>query len=227
MICIEKEARTIEEAIALGLEQLGMDEDEVEIEVLRKGGMLGKAKVRLTVKTTPKDDVCDFLAGLVERMGLDCDVTVEEVEGGFAAEISGKDSAFVIGYRGETLDAIQYLATIHVNQNQDNYVRLTVDVEGYRARRAKTLRELALRLANKAVQTGQTVDLEPMNNQDRRVIHETLAEDDRVTTESSGEEPNRYVSIIPKEREVTYGTNRSFMRGGIKTRSFGGKKRRF
>ena len=227
MICIEKEARTIEEAIALGLEQLGMDEDEVEIEVIRKGGLLGKAKVRLTVKTTPKDDVCNYLSGLIEHMGLDCDVTVEEVEGGYAAEISGKDSNYAIGYRGETLDAIQYLATIHVNQNQSGYTRIAVDVEGYRARRAKTLRELALRLANKAVQMGQPVDLEPMNNQDRRVIHETLAQDERVTTESFGDEPNRYVSIIPKEREVTYGTNRSFARGGIKTRSFGGKKRRF
>lgn len=227
MIAIEKEAKTIEEAIALGLEQLGMDEDEVEIEVLRKGGLLSKAKVRLTVKSTPKDDVCDYLSGLIERMGLDCDVAVEETEGGYAAEISGKDSAYVIGYRGEALDAIQYLSTIYINKNEESYTRLSVDVEGYRTRRANTLRELALRLANKAVQTGEAVDLEPMNNQDRRVIHETLAQDERVETESFGEEPNRYVSIVPKEREVTYGTNKTFSRGGIKTRSFGGKKRRF
>lgn len=227
MLSIEKEAKSIEEAIALGLEQLGMDEDEVEIEVLRKPGLLVKAKVRLTVKTTPKDEVCEFLSGLIERMGLDCDVTVDEVEGGFAAEISGKDSAYAIGYRGEALDAIQYLSTIHINKNEDTYTKLTVDVEGYRARRANTLHDLALRLANKAVQTGTPVDLEPMNNQDRRIIHETLAADERVTTESTGDEPNRYVSIIPKEREVTYGTNKSFSRSGIKTRTFGGKKRRF
>ena len=227
MLSIEKEAKTIEEAIALGLEQLGMDEDEVDIEVLQKGGLFSKAKVRLTVKSTPKDEVCDFLAGLIERMGLDCDVSVEEVEGGFAAEVSGKDSAYVIGYRGETLDAIQYLGTIRVNQGDKSYTKLSVDVEGYRARRATTLLDLAIRLANNAVQTGEQVDLEPMNNQDRRIIHETLAEDDRVTTESFGDEPNRYVAIIPKEREVTYGTNKTFSRGGIKTRSFGGKKRRF
>lgn len=227
MISIEKEAKSIEEAIAIGLEQLGMTEDEVEIEVVKKGGLFGNAKVRLTVKSTPKDDVCDFLVGLLERMGLDCDVNVEDVEGGFHAEVSGKDSAAVIGYRGEVLDAIQYLTTIHINKNDASYTRLSIDVEGYRSRRADTLRALAQRLADKAVREGKQVELEAMNNQDRRLIHETLADDERVTTESFGDEPNRYVVIIPKEREITYGTNKSFRTGGIKTRSFGAKKRRF
>ncbi len=227
MTSIEKEAKTVEEAIALGLEQLGLTEDEVEIEVLKKGGLLSKAKVRLTVKTTPQDEVYEYLAGLIDRMGLQCDVNVTAVEGGFAAEISGPDSATVIGYRGEVLDAIQYLGTIFVNKNEKNYTKLSVDVEGYRARRANTLQALARRLADKAVTTGQAVDLEPMNNMDRRIIHETLAADDRVTTESQGDEPNRYVSIVPKEREITYGTNSSFRKSGLKTRSFGGKKRRF
>lgn len=227
MISIDKEAKNVEEAIALGLEQLGMSEDEVEITVLKKGGLFGNAKVRLTVKSTPKDEVCDFLVGLLERMGLDCDVAVEDIEGGFHAEISGKDSASVIGYRGEVLDAIQYLSTIHINQADASYTRLTIDVEGYRARRTETLRALAQRLADKAVREGHQVELEPMNNTDRRVIHETLAADERVTTESAGEEPNRYVVILPKEREITYGTNKSFRTGGMKTRSFGGKKRRF
>ena len=225
MISIEKEAKSVEEAIAIGLEQLGMVEEEVDIEVLKKGGLFGNAKVRLTVKSTPKDDVYDFLAGLLERMGLDCDVNVEDVEGGFRAEISGKDSASVIGYRGEVLDAIQYLGTIHINKNDASYTRLSIDVEGYRARRADTLHALALRLADKAVREGRQVELEAMNNQDRRVIHEALADDERVTTESFGDEPNRYVVILPKEREVTYGTNKAFTRGGIKTRSFGAKKR--
>ena len=227
MIFIEKEAKTVEEAIALGLEQLGMDEDDVEIEVLKKGGMLSKSKVRLTVKRTQKDDLYDYLAGLLERMGLDCDLDVKEIEGGFAADISGKDSASAIGYRGEVLDALQYLGTIYLNHNEKSYTKLAVDVEGYRSRRAVTLKALAKRVADKAVMSGQPVDLEPMNNQDRRIIHETLADDDRVNTESQGEEPNRYVSVIPKEREITYGTNKAFRTGGMKTRSFGGKKRRF
>jgi spoIIIJ-associated protein len=227
MTYIEKEGKTVEEAIALGLEQLGMDEDEVDIEVLKKGGLLAKAKVRLTVKTTPKDEACDYLVGLIERMGLDCEVELEEIEGGYSANVSGKDAASVIGYRGEVLDAIQYLATIYVNRNEKNYVKMAVDVEGYRGRRSETLRALACRLADKAVREGKKVDLEPMNNQDRRIIHETLVDDDRVTTESQGDEPNRYVTILPKEREVTYGTNKSFRTAGMKTRSFGGKKRRF
>ena len=181
----------------------------------------------MTVKSTPKDEVCDFIAGLLERMGLDCDVTVEDVEGGFLAQVSGKDSAAVIGYRGEVLDAIQYLTTIHINKDDASYTRVTIDVEGYRARRTDTLHALALRLADKAVREGKQVELEPMNNQDRKVIHEALADDERVRTESFGDEPNRYVVIIPKEREITYGTNKSFRTGGMKTRSFGGKKRRF
>ena len=119
------------------------------------------------------------------------------------------------------------MATIYVNRNEKNYVKMAVDVEGYRGRRSETLRALARRLAEKAVREGKKVDLEPMNNQDRRIIHETLVDDDRVTTESQGDEPNRYVTILPKEREVTYGTNKSFRTAGMKTRSFGGKKRRF
>lgn len=227
MISIEKEARSVEEAIQLGLAQLDVKEDEVDVEVLKKGGLLGKAKVRLTVKSTPADGVYDYIAGLIERMGMECDVEVKEIEGGFAANINGKDSAAVIGYRGEVLDAIQYLSTIFVNQQDKSYTKMQVDVEGYRGRRADTLRALAIRMANRAVNEGVQVDLEPMNNQDRRIIHEALSGDERVTTCSQGDEPNRYISIVPKEREMTYGTNNSFRKSGIKTRSFGGKKRRF
>ena len=128
MTYIEKEGKTVEEAIALGLEQLGMDEDEVDIEVLKKGGLLAKAKVRLTVKTTPKDEACDYLVGLIERMGLDCEVELEEIEGGYSANVSGKDAASVIGYRGEVLDAIQYLATIYVNRNEKKDQNLSGNV---------------------------------------------------------------------------------------------------
>jgi spoIIIJ-associated protein len=227
MISIEKEAKTVDEAIRLGLEQLALEEKDVEIEVLEEGGIFTKSKVRLTVKSTPKEELCEFLEGLLDRMGVDCYVDVTETENGYLADISGKDSAVVIGYRGEVLDALQYIATINLNKQEKSYTRLTLDVEGYRARRVETLKQLALRLAEKADRTGIPQELEPMSTVDRKAIHEALANDERVTTESQGEEPQRHVVISPKERPVTYGTSKEFKTSGTKTRSFGVKKRRF
>lgn len=227
MISIEKEAKTVEDAIQAGLEQLAVTREEVDIEVLNKGGIFSKAKVRLVVKSTPKDEICEFLEGLFDRMGLDVFVEVFESDNGYLVDVSGKDSAIVIGYRGEVLDALQYFTTIHLNKQEKSYTRVTIDVEGYRARRMETLKQLALRLADKADKTGIAQELEPMSNGDRKTIHEALANDERVTTESQGEEPNRHVVIAPKEKPVTFGTSNSFKKTGTKTRSFGAKKRRF
>ena len=228
MISIEKEAKTVEDAIQAGLEQLAVSREEVDIEVLKEGGIFSKAKVRLIVKSTPSEEVLTFLEGLFERMGLDVSVDVEETEKGFSAEVSGKDSDIAIGYRGEVLDALQYLSNICFNKQDKSFARISLDVEGYRSRRAETLKQLALRLADKADKTGIAQDLEPMSNTDRKAIHEALANDERVITESQGEEPNRHVVIIPKEKPITFGTSNSFKKtGGTKTRSFGNKKRRF
>lgn len=227
MVSIEKEGKNVETAIALGLEQLGVERESVEIEVLKEGGVFAKARVRLTIKSTPADELCEYIDGLLRFMGVDCSCEVTEVEGGLNCEISGKDSPIVIGYRGEVLSAVQYLATIYLNRNEKSNLKLNVDVEGYRIRRHETLTLLAKRLAEKAVKTGEQVNLEPMSTIDRRSIHEALAEDERVKTESVGDEPNRYVTIIPKEREISYGTSNSFKKSGFKTRSFGSKKKRF
>ena len=227
MISIEKEAKTVEDAIQAGLEQLAVTKDEVEIEILKEGGLFSKAKVKLTVKSTPKEELCEYVEGLLERMGVDCYVDVVENDKGYYVDISGKDSAIVIGYRGEVLDAIQYISTIRLNKQDKNYTHLTFDVEGYRGRRAETLKQLALRLADKADRSGIPQELEPMNTSDRKIIHEALANDDRVRTESTGDEPNRHVTIIPKEKPLTFGTSKEFKTSGVKTRSFGNKKRRF
>ncbi len=227
MVSIEKEGRNVEVAISNGLEQLGVEREEVIIEVIKEGGLFSKAKVRLTVKATPADELCEYVEGLLRYMGLDCSCVVVEKEGTLYCDISGKDSPIAIGYRGEVLSAIQYLATIYLNRNNKSNLKLIVDVEGYRDRRRQTLILLAKRLADKAIASGSAVDLEPMNTIDRRSIHEALAEDDRVTTESKGDEPNRYVSIVPKEKEISYGTSNSFKKSGFKTRSFGQKKKRF
>ena len=109
--------------------------------------------------------------------------------------VQGKDSGTIIGKRGQTLDAIQYLTSLVVNKDQDKYVRVVIDAENYRAKREKTLEALALRLANKVVKTRRSVKLEPMNPYERKVIHATLHDHPKVTTRSEGQDPYRRVII--------------------------------
>ncbi len=227
MATIIKEAKSVEEAIALGLTQLGLTENDVEIEVVQKGGLLKSAVVKLTTKYTLSDRIYDYIAGLLERMGIDCTVDIGETEEGYEVELSGKDSALAIGYRGEVLDALQYLILIEVNKDHEDFIRVVVDAEGYRAKRVRTLNDLATRLAEKALRTGRPVELEPMNIYERKTVHEALSKNTQIETFSTGTEPNRFITIRPKQQDKSYGTNNSFRKNGIKTRSFGAKQRKF
>jgi spoIIIJ-associated protein len=139
-----------------------------------------------------------FLCELAEKMGLDVNIQVYDNEECVYIEIDGPDSRTVIGKRGQTLDAIQYLTNLVVNKKQNKYIRVIVDVEGYRSRREKTLEQLAAKLAKKVERTGKNVRLEPMNPYERKVIHSTLQSNLRVTTRSEGEEPYRRVIIERK-----------------------------
>ena len=226
MIVIEKRAESVEEAKQQGLLQLGMEEDQVVVEVVSEGGDGELAVVRLSTKWSEEDGVLDFVCGLLDRMDLDCSLDIEPIESGYCVTISGDDSNYAIGHRGEVLDAIQYLTQIALNRDKENYLKVSVDAENYRARRERTLREIAKKYADKAVREKVSVELEPMNPHDRKIVHETLAEDERVSTFSTGNEPNRFVTIEPKLPEKTYGTQSAFRKHGIKTRSFG-KKRGF
>ena len=227
MISIEKRAESVEEAIGQGLLQLGMEESQVDVEVIAEGGEGELAVVRLTTKWTEEDGVLDYVCGLLDRMDLDCSLDVEPIESGYKIIISGEDSNYAIGHRGEVLDAIQYLAQITLNRDKENYTKVTVDAENYRERREDTLRDLARRLADKAVRTRSRVELEPMNPRERKIVHETLAENDDVVTFSTGTEPNRFITIEPKAPEKVYGTQSSFRKHGIKTKSYGVKRRGF
>ena len=128
-------------------------------------------------------------------MGLDLDITARKGEDMLFINVQGKDSGTIIGKRGQTLDAIQYLTSLVVNKDQDKYVRVVIDAENYRAKREKTLEALALRLANKVVKTRRSVKLEPMNHYERKVIHATLHDHPKVTTRSEGQDPYRRVII--------------------------------
>ncbi len=137
----------------------------------------------------------EFLSEITEKMGLDLDITAKAGEESLYVDIKGKDSGTVIGKRGQTLDAIQYLTSLVVNKDDEKYTRVVVDAENYREKRERTLEQLANRLADKVVRTRKPVRLEPMNPYERKVIHATLQSNPNVTTKSEGEEPYRRVII--------------------------------
>ncbi len=199
---VEIKASTVDLAIANALQELGVSRDRVEVEVLSKGGLFSKAQVRVTVIETVLTKVEDFVNGILEKMGLVSKATVTDLGGTLNIEIAGEDSGTAIGYRGEALDAIQYLVLTYLNGEKTNFKKVVVDSENYREKRRETLTALALRLAEKAHRTCRKVELEPMNPFERRVIHAALADSEIAETESVGEESNRHIVIIPKGVEL-------------------------
>ena len=141
-----------------------------------------------------------FLAELTKLMGVDVTISMgTDTEGNVFGYINGDTLGILIGRRGETLDALQYLTSLKVNRGKDTYTRVTLDTENYRAKREDTLIRLANRMANRALRTGRKVSLEPMNPYERRIIHFALQQNEGVTTHSEGDEPNRHVVITHKK----------------------------
>ena len=140
----------------------------------------------------------DFLKGLTDRMNVPADIAVSDGEENLRMVLSGENMSILIGRRGETLDALQYLTSLNVNRGRDDYLRVTLDTENYRAKREEALRKLAVRMANRAKKSGRRVALEPMNPNERRILHSALQNDPEVTTHSEGEEPYRRVIITLK-----------------------------
>jgi spoIIIJ-associated protein len=221
MESLEVSAKTVEEAIERGLQQLGLTRDQVETAVLNKGrsGFLGigaeEAVVRLTPLALPSQEsnlpaaAKEALEEILKRMKLKAhvelrsDVQQDEAESDIppiALEVDGEDLGILIGRRGETLAALQYIIRLIVAHQQKARVPLTVDVEGYKQRRYGSLRELALRLAQKAVSTRQSMTLEPMPADERRIVHLALSVNPDVVTQSVGEGELRKVVIMPRKR---------------------------
>lgn len=269
MSYIEVTGKTEEEAVRKALTQLGLERDDVSLEILEraKSGFLGiggsPARIRVTYgtdepeekkaeptkkvekKPEPKAEVkkpevkpepkkqepkkpetkpvekapeqktvaagtCDdenarrireFLEGLLQHMNSPAQVNVAlEEKGRYQVTLEGEKLGQLIGRRGETLDALQYLTSLQVNKGREGYIRVTLDTENYRAKREDSLRRLAQRMANRAVKTGRRVVLEPMNPYERRVLHTALQNHPAVTTHSEGEEPNRRVVIMLKNQ---------------------------
>ena len=140
----------------------------------------------------------EFLSGMIERMGVQAELKVCETPEQLRVKLFGENMSLLIGRRGETLDALQYLTSLNVNRGREEYLRVSLDTENYRAKREEALRKLAARMANRCRKTGKRVALEPMNPYERRILHSALQADPTVTTHSEGEEPYRRVIITLK-----------------------------
>lgn len=206
MKIVEKTGRTVDEAVALALKELGAIREEVEVEVLEEPskGILGlikvkQARVKIILKEGLSQKTCSLLKKIFRSMDLDVEINVAENEKALFVNLEGENLGILIGRRGETLDALQYLVNLSVNKNQEVRKKIIIDIEGYRSRREKTLQKLALKLADKAKQRGRSVVLEPMSSQERRIIHTALQGRDDIYTFSEGEEPYRKIIISPKK----------------------------
>ncbi|HIU10266.1 MAG TPA: protein jag [Candidatus Avidehalobacter gallistercoris] len=203
MVVVEKSAKTVEQAVELALQELGVKRDAVEVEVLDPGakGVLGlfggkDAQVRVTYNDNdPGRDAIKFLQPIFANLHVSATHTVEEREGIVWITFHGKGLGAIIGRRGETLDALQYLTNLAVNRQFEEKTRIVLDVEGYRAEREKMLANLARKMADKARRSDRDVILEPMSPHERRIIHIALQDAEGVKTVSVGEEPYRKVII--------------------------------
>lgn len=207
MEAIECIGKTVEEAKEKALNKLNVTEDKVEVEVIDEGNkgilsIIGKRPAKVKVKL--KEDYCtkakEFLKSILENMKVNAEIYVTESENTINISLKGANIGILIGYRGETLDSLQYLVSLVVNKKHETeYKRVVLDAEDYRAKRAETLRRLAERISRKVQKTGRSMKLEPMNPYERRIIHSALQEDKNIKTYSEGDEPHRYVVIDLKK----------------------------
>ncbi len=196
----------MEEAVNLALQEFGVPREMVEVEVLDEGGkgFLGliskQAIVKVILKDVVKESARNFLQQVIEAMKLDVKFDIEEDEDTIKFNLYGKNVGLLIGHRGETLDSLQYLVNVVASKYReyDRYRRIILDAENYRKRREETLIRLAKKLAKQVMETKESVELEPMSPNERRIIHMALQDHPYVETYSEGEEPNRRVIIALK-----------------------------
>ena len=205
----EFSAKTKEDAITEACQYFTVSSDKLMIEVVDEGsnGFLGigakPAIIKAAVKGTVEDKAKDFLKDVLEAMDLEVVITVkyDEAEKNMEIDLKGDDMGVLIGKRGQTLDSLQYLVSLVVNKESEEYIRVKVDTEDYRNRRKATLEGLAKNISYKVKRTKRAVSLEPMNPYERRIIHSALQNDKYVTTHSEGDEPFRHVVVTLKKSE--------------------------
>ncbi|MCY6485366.1 protein jag [Clostridium aestuarii] len=208
MLSIEMTGKTVEEAIKKSLNELNVTRDKVEITVIEEGSKglfkifkVKEAKVQVKVKKDYKEEAKTFLRQVLDSMGILAEIIIKEENDILKVNLIGPNMGLIIGYRGETLDALQYLVNLSVNKdNEGKYKKITLDTENYRAKREETLKRLAEKIAYKVRKNHKYIKLEPMNPYERRIIHSVLQNNSAVVTYSEGEEPYRRVVVDLKKK---------------------------
>ena len=204
---MEFSAKTVDDAITEACQKFTVSSDKLDYEVVEEGssGFLGigskPAVIKARVKSSVSDIAKDFLKDVFEAMDMVVVVNVKynEADRTMDIDLSGDDMGVLIGKRGQTLDSLQYLVSLVINKDVEDYIRVKVDTENYRQRRKDTLENLAKNISYKVKRTKRAVSLEPMNPYERRIIHSALQNDKYVTTHSEGEEPYRHVVVTIKK----------------------------
>jgi spoIIIJ-associated protein len=209
MEVIEITAETVEQAIQKAETQLGLGRDQIQVEVIREGrpGILGvgsrEAVIRVRPMTAPEEDlvspVVEILDTLLGLMGVQGNVEVLSKELPLGLNINGDDLGILIGRRGQTLVALEYITKLITVRRLKAWVPLTVDVGGYKRRRRDSLQKLALYLAEQVKSKHRAMPMEPLPADERRIIHLALADHPDVTTQSIGDGENRKIVILPRE----------------------------
>ena len=224
-------AKTADEAIEEGLRTLGITLGEAEITILEEGKkkLFGAAKTRVRIEKKGSDAqrAADFVSGLLDVLDFNATAEIASEGENIKINVTAVRSAQVIGKHGDVLDAIQTMAGAIANIGRDEYIKVVVDCEDYREQREKTLQILAGKVADKAIETGRKITLEPMSAYERRIIHSALSDNEQVKTVSEGKEPSRYIAVIPNDakpydRGIRYGERNNRSRGG----KFGGRGER-
>lgn len=219
---------TVEQAFEQACNILGVESHNAEFEIIelpvkKKFGLFGgnPAKVRAFVKASPSQAAAEYLKNILSQMGLpDVNILITEEDNGALLSLSGEDIGFIIGHRGETLDALQYLTGLVANHVEDTYYRITIDIGSYRQKRKETLEILGKKIAFKAVKSGHNCSLEPMNPYERRIIHTAVQDVEGAKSWSVGEESTRHVVIGPENGEKVISHKNNFQNGYNKSRSF-------
>ncbi|MHA6252978.1 RNA-binding cell elongation regulator Jag/EloR [Oceanobacillus sp. CAU 1775] len=195
---------TVEEAVQSALGQLNTTEDQVEINIIDEGkkGILGifgakRAIVKVKMKNDPVQETEKFLLEVTKQMNMEVTIKTDVKDNHITYEMDGENIAILIGKRGQTLNALQYLAHLAINKQKEKYYTVTLDAEGYRGRRRETLESLAQKMAEKAKHLNKKVALEPMPAYERKIIHSALQDAKDVSTYSHGQEPHRHIVIKP------------------------------
>ena len=199
MKSIETQGKSVDQAIEIGLYKLGVTRNDVKIEILEQAGIFNKARVRLSLGTSSAEEtaVKELVDKLISLMGLELETFVEEREKDFYVNVTGSDSAIFIGKHGDSIEQFQTVINYIFNKNKskEETKHITIDSNKYAERRTETLTNLAKRTAGKVIRENKDFKFEAMNSYERRIIHSALANNDKVITESYGNEPNRCVVI--------------------------------